>query len=108
MNGSSFLTTAPNAVDERRRRARVAARNASLIAPLPIRKPPRARWWRSPTPLSRCRTAASNIERISGPFIHKFKASPAEYDFAIAKGWLWLYESGTFVRFTDASAALFA
>jgi hypothetical protein len=27
---------------------------------------------------------------------------------AIAKGWLWLHESGTYVKFTEAGAALFA
>jgi hypothetical protein len=25
-----------------------------------------------------------------------------------AKGWLWLHESGTYVKFTDSGAALFA
>ena len=27
---------------------------------------------------------------------------------AIAKGWLWWHESGTYVKFTDAGAELFA
>ena len=27
---------------------------------------------------------------------------------AIALGWLWLHESGTYVKFTDSGAALFA
>ena len=27
---------------------------------------------------------------------------------AIAKGWLWRHESGTYLKFTDAGAALFA
>ena len=27
---------------------------------------------------------------------------------AIALGWLWLHESGTYVKFTDTGAALFA
>jgi hypothetical protein len=26
----------------------------------------------------------------------------------VALGWLWLHESGTYVKFTDAGAALFA
>jgi hypothetical protein len=34
--------------------------------------------------------------------------SPGEYRAAIAKGWLIQHESGTYVRFTEASAALFA
>jgi hypothetical protein len=40
------------------------------------------------------------------------KATPAEYkaglDREIAKGWLELHESGTFVRFTQADAGLLA
>jgi hypothetical protein len=38
--------------------------------------------------------------------------SPAEYGvglkLAIARGWLWVYESGTYVKFTEAGAELFA
>ena len=53
-----------------------------------------------------------HIERINGPFMCEHKGSPAEYkaglDLAIAKGWLWLHESGTYVKFTDSGAALFA
>jgi hypothetical protein len=52
------------------------------------------------------------IERINGPFLYEFKATPDEYkaglDRAIANGWLVLHESGTFVRFTQAGADLFA
>jgi hypothetical protein len=44
--------------------------------------------------------------------LFKEGANPAEYkaglDLAIARGWLWLHESGTFVKFTPAGAALFA
>jgi hypothetical protein len=28
--------------------------------------------------------------------------------FAIARGWLWMHESGTYVKFTEAGAELFA
>jgi hypothetical protein len=53
-----------------------------------------------------------HIEKINGPFLSKEGGSPAEYkaglDLAIAKGWLWRHESGTFVRFTQAGAELFA
>ena len=53
-----------------------------------------------------------HIEKINGPMLFQLKATPAEYkagmDRAIEKGWLVLHESGTFVRFTDAGAALFA
>ena len=52
------------------------------------------------------------IEKINGPFLYELKGTPAEYklalDYAIAKGWLMLHESGTYVRLTDAGAALFA
>ena len=50
------------------------------------------------------------IELVNGPFLFEHKGSPAEYkaalDLAIARGWLALHESGTFVRFTPAGAEL--
>jgi hypothetical protein len=53
-----------------------------------------------------------HIELINGPFLFEHKGSPAEYkaglDLAIARGWLWLHESGTYVKFTQAGAELFA
>jgi hypothetical protein len=53
-----------------------------------------------------------HIEKINGPFLYEFKGSPAEYgaglDLAIARGWLWKHESGTYVKFTQAGAELFA
>jgi hypothetical protein len=53
-----------------------------------------------------------HIEKLNGPMLFELKATPAEYkaglDRAIAKGWLVLHESGTFVRFTQAGADLFA
>jgi hypothetical protein len=52
------------------------------------------------------------IEKINWPFLSEFKASPTEYDagldLAIARGWLVLHESGTYVKFTQAGAELFA
>ena len=49
---------------------------------------------------------------INGPFLFREKGTPAEYkaglDPAIERGWLVLYESGTFVRFTQTGADLFA
>ena len=51
------------------------------------------------------------IKRVNGPFFAA-GGSPAEYragiECAIAKGWLWRHESGTYVKFTDAGAELFA
>jgi hypothetical protein len=50
--------------------------------------------------------------RLNGPMLFELKATPAEYkaglDRAIVNGWLVLHESGTFVRFTQAGADLFA
>ncbi len=47
------------------------------------------------------------VERVNGPFLAA-GGSPAEYragiERAIAKGWLWRHESGTYVKFTDAGA----
>ena len=52
-----------------------------------------------------------HIELINGPFLFEHKGSPAQYkaglDLAIARGWLWLHESGTFVRLTEEGAGLF-
>jgi hypothetical protein len=52
------------------------------------------------------------IELINGPFLFGLKATPDEFlaglDLAIARGWLWLHESGTYVKFTAAGADLFA
>jgi hypothetical protein len=49
------------------------------------------------------------IEKINGPFIHQLRGTPAGYkaglDLCIAKGRLWLRESGTYARFTEAGAA---
>ena len=52
------------------------------------------------------------IELINGPFLFREKGTPDEYkaglDLAIERGWLVMHESGTFVRFTQAGADLFA
>jgi hypothetical protein len=52
------------------------------------------------------------VERINGPFLYEHKVSPAEYGAgikrAIEKGWLVMHESGTYLRFTQAGADLFA
>ena len=52
------------------------------------------------------------IEAIDGPMLFEHKATPAEYtvglDLTIAKGWLDLHESGTFVRFIQDGEDLFA
>jgi hypothetical protein len=52
-----------------------------------------------------------HIEKINGPFLQA-GGSPAEYSagltLAIARGWLWKHESGTYVKFTTAGAEMFA
>jgi hypothetical protein len=53
-----------------------------------------------------------HIEKINGPFLFRDGGSPAEYGaglaYAIEKNWLWKHESGTYVKFTQAGADLFA
>src|SRR5438552_1611765 len=53
-----------------------------------------------------------HIEEINGPFLFEFRGTPAEYGagmkLAIERGWLWMHESGTYVKFTPAGAELFA
>jgi len=60
----------------------------------------------------RVQAARIHIERINGPLLYQLVGTPAEYkaglDRAIANGWLWLHESGTYVKFTEAGAAWFA
>ena len=51
------------------------------------------------------------IELVNAPFL-KAGGTHDEYragiDRALAKGWLMLHESGTYVKFTETGAALFA
>jgi hypothetical protein len=52
------------------------------------------------------------IEKLNVPFLFGDKGTPAEYraglELAVARGWLELHDSGTFVKFTPAGAELFA
>ena len=67
--------------------------------------------WRSPTRPRLCRTAAptsSGSTARSCMSTRVRRSNKAGLDLAIAKGWLWLHESGTYVKFTDSGAALFA
>jgi hypothetical protein len=52
-----------------------------------------------------------HIEKINLPFL-RAGGLPAEYGagmkLAIERGWLWMHESGTYVKFTPAGAELFA
>ena len=53
-----------------------------------------------------------NVEKINGPFLFKEGGTPAEYkaglELAISRGWLWKHESGTYVKFAQIGADLFA
>ena len=53
-----------------------------------------------------------HIEEINGPFLFRERATPAEYSaglkLAIERGWLVLHDSGTYVKFTQSGADLFA
>ena len=53
-----------------------------------------------------------HIEKINGPFLFEHGGKPAEYSaglkLAIGRGYLELHESGTFVKFTQSGADLFA
>jgi len=52
------------------------------------------------------------IELINGPFLFELKGTPDEYSaglkLAIERDWLQTHESGTYVKFTQAGAELFA
>jgi hypothetical protein len=52
------------------------------------------------------------IEKLNGPFLCVDRGTPEEYAaglaLAIERGWLELHDSGTFVRFTQSGADLFA
>ena len=53
-----------------------------------------------------------HIEKINGPFLFEHGGKPAEYTagmtLAIERGLLWKHESGTYVKFTQAGAEMFA
>ena len=59
-----------------------------------------------------CRTAASTSKKSMDRSCNKERGSPAEYGagmkLAIERGWLWMHESGTYVKFMPAGADLFA
>jgi hypothetical protein len=50
------------------------------------------------------------IEKINAPFLFRQRATPysAGLKLAIERGWLVLHQSGTYVKFTQAGADLFA
>jgi hypothetical protein len=61
--------------------------------------------------LRRCRDGRIFIERVNKLFLAAGGSADdfrAGIEHAIALGWLLRHESGTYVKFTDAGAALFA
>ena len=52
------------------------------------------------------------IEKLNGPFLFGDKGTPGEYraglELAVARCWLELHDSGTYVKFTPAGSDLFA
>ncbi|MBR0695275.1 hypothetical protein JQ553_18830 [Bradyrhizobium lablabi] len=52
----------------------------------------------------------SHIEKIDEPFLSKERGTLDEHGaglkLAIERGWLWLHESGTYVKLTETGAAL--
>jgi hypothetical protein len=53
-----------------------------------------------------------HIEKVNAPFLSGLKGTPDQYKsgikHAIERGWIVMHESGTFIRFTQAGADLFA
>ena len=53
-----------------------------------------------------------HIEKINGPFLFQRNGTVDQYragiKHAIERGWIVLHESGTFIRFTQTGADLFA
>ena len=53
-----------------------------------------------------------HIELLNGPFLLQLKGTLVEYSaglkLAVERGWLVMHESGTYVKFTQAGAELFA
>jgi hypothetical protein len=53
-----------------------------------------------------------HIEKINGPFLFEHGGLPEQYGaglkLAIERGLLWKHESGTYVKFTQAGAEMFA
>lgn len=53
-----------------------------------------------------------HIEKVNGPFLFQVKGTPDQYraglKLAIERGWIVMHESGTYLKFTQAGADLFA
>ena len=53
-----------------------------------------------------------HVEKVNVPFLYEIKGTPDQYRagiaLAIERGWIVMHESGTFFRFTQAGADMFA
>jgi hypothetical protein len=53
-----------------------------------------------------------HIEKINAPFLYRDRRTPAEYGaglkLAIERGWLWIHESGTYVKLVEADTGSLA
>lgn len=53
-----------------------------------------------------------HVEKVNGPFLFDVKGTPDQYlagiKHAIERGWIVMHESGTYLKFTQAGADLFA
>ena len=54
----------------------------------------------------------NHIEKVNGPFLFEVKGTPDQYlaglKHAIERGWIVMHESGTYLKFRQAGADLFA
>jgi hypothetical protein len=83
-----------------------------VTAPIPIRKKAARKLVEIANSVEAVQDGRIYIELINAPFLYELKASPDEYlaalKLAIARGWLTLDRSGTYVKFTATGAELFA
>ncbi|MGY3607702.1 MULTISPECIES: hypothetical protein [unclassified Bradyrhizobium] len=85
-----------------------------FVEPSPYADPEKAAWrlMEIASTIEPVQDGRIHIEKINWPFLSQDEAKPAEYGagikFAIDRGWLWMHESGTYVKITPAGAELFA
>jgi hypothetical protein len=74
---------------------------------MPIRKPPYAKILEIASTIEPTQDGRIHIENVNGLMIFEHKATPAEYKagltLAISRSLLWLHESETYVKFTQAA-----
>jgi hypothetical protein len=72
--------------------------------------PERAHWHERTNAAEAVQDGRIYVEQVNAPFRESWRLD--QYRAALARatelGWLWLHESGTYVKFTPAGAKLFA